>query len=101
MIESVLIAFSLCFINITAALIVIKYAYKRKKEKLIATVLTSMIIRYVIITVAVWFCFKILELNQLAFSLTFFITTFILIIVEILYLNNRSNFLNLQNHLNK
>lgn len=101
MIESVLIAFALCFINVMAALIVIKYAYKRKKEKLIATVLTSMIVRYVIITVAVWFCLKILELNQLVFSLTFFITTFILIIVEILYLNNRSNFLNLQNHLNK
>lgn len=101
MVESVLIAFCLCLINIAAALTVIKYAYRHKKEKFLPIVLSSMIIRYVIVTVAVWFCLKIMELNQLGFSLTFFITTFILILAEILYLNNRSNFLNLQNRLNK
>ena len=101
MLESVFIAIGLCFANISAGLVVIRQAYKGKKEKFIQKVLYSMIIRYVIVTVAMWFCLKILELDKLGFSLTFLISTFILIIAEILYLNNRSNFLNLQNHLNK
>ncbi len=99
MAESVIAAFTLCLINVSAGLAVIRFAFQRKKEKFIPVVLSSMIIRYVIVTVAVWFCLKILEMHQLGFSLTFLVTTFILIILEILYLNNRSNFLNLQNHL--
>jgi len=53
----------------------------------------SMAIRYIINLFALWFFLDIFEFDKLIFSLTFLISTFILIIFEIFYLNYHSKFL--------
>jgi hypothetical protein len=94
-------ALSLCLLNAGAAFIVILKAYKGEKENFTKLVLGSMVARYLIVAVLVWFCLKIINLDEFLFSLTFLIATFLLILAEILYLNHRSNTLNLHNHLTK
>ncbi len=101
MAESIIIALLICILNAVAALYVIRKAQKKVIEKFTKIVLSSLVIRYFIVVILVWLCLKVLELHQLAFSLTFMISTFLLIIAEILYINYRSNFINLQNHLSK
>ena len=90
---SLLIAIFISSLNVAIALIVIKYAAKKKKNDFIKYVLGSMVARYFLMVVLVWICLAFLELNRLIFGLTFLISTFILIFGEILYINYRSSFL--------
>lgn len=97
MIESILIAVGITFLNALAAILVVKKSYRKQAKDFNKLIIGSMVIRYFIIVIAVWFCLKVLNLMPLPFALTFMISTFILIFVEILLINNRANFLNLQN----
>jgi hypothetical protein len=42
-----------------------------------------------------WACFKLLNYEKLTFALSYLIGTFFAILIEIVYLNKKSNFLNL------
>ena len=56
----------------------------------------SMSIRVLFIALAVYLIFRYTDLEKVEFSIAFVISTFILIFVEILLINNRSNLLNLK-----
>ena len=101
MAESFIVALIICIFNTLAALFVIRRAYRGDESKFNKTVFASMVVRYMIVSFLVWLCLQVIELDPFLFSLTFLIATFILIMAEILYLNYRSNLLNLQNHLTK
>ncbi len=101
MLISVIIGFLICLANALAAAMLIIRAYRGPEEKIIRKVLGGMVVRYFCVTILLWFCLTFLELHRLAFALTFLVSTFVLIILEILYFNYRSNFFNLHNRLTK
>lgn len=97
MIEAIAIAFGITLLNALSALITIKKAQKKEARSFNKIIFGSMVIRYFINVIAVWFCLKVLNLLPLPFALTFMLSTFILILLEILLINYRANLLNLQN----
>lgn len=101
MMLSIVLALALCLINIISSIIIYKIALKKEYHKFLKTVFSSLVIRYFLVIIIVWFCLKVLELDKLAFSITFLIATFMFIIIEILYINYRSKLINLQNNLRK
>lgn len=96
-----LAAFALCLANATALIIIIRLNINKNWKKFTNIVFGSMAVRYFVVAAMVWFCLKILELHPAAFSFTFLISCFVFIFLEILYINNRSKFVNLQNRLSK
>ncbi len=95
MLESFLYAFLLSSLNVGVALLVIILAAKKKKKKdFTKIVFTSMVVRYMIVSAANWIMLAYFVTDQLAYGLTFMISTFILILVEILYINYRAKSLN-------
>lgn len=101
MLKSAIIAIAINLINMLISFIIIKYTLKNHQEKIFKYVFGSMVIRFFLIAAIIWFCLDILELEKLTFALTFLISTFVLIFAEILYLNYRTNLLNLQKRLTK
>ena len=96
MLISFLIGFSISLLNAVGAFITIKIANKKQDfGKFNKIVFGSMAIRYVLVAVLILLALLFLHLNKLVFGLTFLLTTFVLLIIEILYLNNRTNFVNL------
>jgi hypothetical protein len=96
MLNSILIALLITFLNSVASLLIAIYGYKKNYNKFTTIVFASMVIRFFIAAFFIWFGFVILKLDKLAFGMTFILSTFIFIFIEILYLNFRSNFLILQ-----
>jgi len=97
LIEAIAIAFGITLINALAAFLIAKRAQKKETKEFNKIIIGSMVVRYFINVIAVWFCLKVLNLLPLPFALTFMISTFILIFIEILLINYRANLLNLQN----
>jgi hypothetical protein len=96
MLKSFLIGFSISMLNAIAAFISIKIAVKKTEfGDFNKIVFGSMVIRYIIVAALVLLALLFLNLDKLVFGLTFMLTTFVLLIIEILYLNNRTNFVNL------
>ncbi|QLH54509.1 MAG: hypothetical protein CH6_3555 [Candidatus Kapaibacterium sp.] len=58
--------------------------------------LTSVLLRYVINLFFLFVCLKYFKFEQLTFGLTYLICTFTAILLEILYINKKSNLLFLQ-----
>ena len=98
---SIFSGFMLSVINTAVAITVIKKAIKKDNKTFNKLIFGSMVVRYFFIGFLVWFNLQILKLDALGFSLTFLSTTFVLIIMEILYLNKQSKFINLKNHKDK
>lgn len=97
MIEAISIAVGITLINALTAFIIANKAQKKESKKFFKIIFGSMVIRYFINVIAVWFCLKVLNLMPLPFAMTFMISTFVLIFIEILLINYRANLLNLQN----
>ncbi len=97
MIKAISIAFGITFLNALAAIIIAIKAQKKETKKFNKIIFGSMVVRYFINVIAVWFCLKVLNLMPLPFALTFMISTFVLILIEIILINYRANLLNLQN----
>lgn len=96
-----LIAFSICLANALILIIIVRFNINKNWKKFNNIVFGSMVVRYFIVAGIIWLCLKIFQLHPTAFSLTFLISCFVFIFVEILYINNRSKFVNLQNRLSK
>jgi hypothetical protein len=97
---AIISALAISLINALVAVIIIKIAMNKEWTKFNKLIFGSMVSRYFIILILIWICFQIFDLDKLAFSLTFILSTFILLFLEILFLHYRSNFLNLQNKIN-
>lgn len=97
MIESILIAFSICLANTAGGyFIAVKARKKKEQSEFTSMVLGSIVVRYIIVLICVWLCLDYLKVQEFPFGLTFILSTFFLIFIEILFLNYQSNFLNLQ-----
>ena len=101
MIYSIFLGFLLSATNTTVGYIISRIALKKNNKKFRSIIFGSMVIRYFAISVIVFLVLKFHEVNHLGFALSFLITTFVFIMLEIFYLNNRLNFLNLHDKLNK
>ena len=93
---SVLCAILLSFINFLLGLTTAKLALKKPLNLFNRIVFGSFVIRYFLIAIAFFILLKYYIQNHFNFAISFVFSTFILIFVEILYLNNRANFLNLR-----
>ena len=93
---AIILGVSLSLLNSIAGFISAKIAMKKKHETFSKIVFGSMIIRYFVVALVVFLCLKYIRINELGFGLSFMISTFILIIIEIFYLNSRLNLLNLR-----
>ncbi len=100
-IKSVILALSICIINFAAAYFLAMYAMKKEYNNFIKILVGSMAVRYILVSAAVLLILLFIEVNKLYFGLTFLISTFILLLAEIIYINYRSNLLNLQNKMSK
>lgn len=96
MILSIIMGVSLSLINALAGFISAKVAMKKEHKTFSKIIFGSMIIRYFVVALVVFLCLKYIRINELGFGLSFMISTFILIIIEIFYLNSRLNLLNLR-----
>jgi prolipoprotein diacylglyceryltransferase len=94
MFESFLYAFLLSSLNVGVAFLVILYAARKKKKDFTKIVFASMVVRYFIVSASNWIILAYFATDKLVYGLTFMITTFILILVEILYINYRAKSLN-------
>jgi hypothetical protein len=90
MAKAILIALSLTMLNAVSSLLISNHALKQTWKKFNKLVFGSMVIRYFLTAALVWFCLQYLDLHKLAFALTFLVSTFILIFVEILFIHNKS-----------
>ena len=97
MAEAILFAVSLTILNALSSILIANYAIKKKWKTFNRWVFGSMVVRYFLTAAIVVYVIKYLKLNKLAFALTFLIFTFILIIVEILFIHNRAKSINLKN----
>ncbi len=94
MLKSILFAICLTLLNFVSSFIFIRIALKKKEnKKFMKIVFGSMVTRYFAILIIMWLMLKFLELDVLSFAITFMLSTFIFIFVEILYLNYRGKFL--------
>ncbi len=101
MLKSIITALILSVFNLVSAFIIARYALKKEGPSFNKIIFGSMVVRYFIVMILVFICLKYMDLDKLAFGLTFLISTFILILAEIFYLNSRANLLNLQFHRKK
>ena len=95
MLLSIFIALSLSIFNLLTTIVITSYSMKKNWEKLYKLVFGSMVIKYFLNAFIIWLILTYIEMNVLAFALTFLIATFIVVFVEILFIHNRSKTLNL------
>ncbi len=96
MLISIATALMLSVFNALSGFIIAKLAMKKDNANFNKLIFGGMAVRYFLTMILVWVCLKIFSLDKLSFGLTFLISTFILLLSEILYLHFRSNSLNLQ-----
>jgi hypothetical protein len=87
-------------LNSAAAIIIIKRAFRAAPEKFNKIVFMSLVIRYFCVAGLIGVALLVFELDKFALSLTFMLSTFILLMFEILYINSKAKLLNLQNNNN-
>ena len=88
MIEAILIAISLTIVNAGSSFVISRIAMKKSWKVFNKLVFGSMVVRYFFTAACVILIVKYVDIPKLAFALTFLIATFILIIVEILFIHN-------------
>lgn len=96
MLISIVTALMISVFNAISAFIIARVAYKKDNANFNKLIFGSMATRYFLTMFLVFICLKYMNLEKLSFGLTFLISTFILLLSEILYLNFRSNFVNLK-----
>jgi hypothetical protein len=101
MLKAMFSAIAISIINAAVAVIIIKIALKKDWKKFNKLVFGSMVVRYFLILITLWICYQVFDLDKFTFSLTFILSTFVLLFLEILFLHYRANFLILQNRINK
>ena len=89
MVKSILFALVLTLINALSFWIIVKIAINKDWKSFNKLVFGSMVFRYFLTAGVVWVCLVNLELDKLAFSLTFLVSTFFLLMGEIILIHKR------------
>ena len=96
MFKSILLGISLTLLNGASLLIIYKIAINKSWASFLKLVYGSMVARYFSTAVIVWLIVTKSNVNVLIFALVFFISTFILLIFEILFIHNQAKMINLK-----
>ena len=80
-------------LNASAALLVIRIAYKRPMREFTSVIFGSMVIRYFIVAFLVWLCLYIFNMEQFEFAFSFLISGFIILFIEIMLIHKGMKFL--------
>ncbi len=88
---SVLSALLVNLINLLVSILYTNRIMKYKWRDFIKKFYLMMLLRFTIILSLFFYFLKILKMDELALSLTFILSYFIVLIIEILYLNKRYN----------
>jgi len=89
MTKAILIALSLTLFNAISSYFVYKIALKKDWKSFNKLIFGSMAVRYFLTAALVWLSVVYLELDKLAFAMTFLCSTFFLLIGEILMIHRR------------
>ena len=89
MMKAILIAISLTLFNALTSFLIAKIAMNKDWKGFNKLIFGSMAVRYFLTAGFVWLCISYLELNKLAFSLTFLVSTFFLLIGEIIFIHRK------------
>lgn len=82
---AVLSAIGLCVVNTLGGYIVSRMAFGKDLNVFLGMVFGSLGVRAVVILASAWFCLSVVGMHQVAFSLTFAIVCFIMLMGEILF----------------
>lgn len=85
---SVGLAQAICIVNVLLGCLIARLTFHRKFEKFVGIVIGSMAARLIMAAIIVWVCISILKVNNVGFSISFCIGTFIFLFVEILYFHS-------------
>lgn len=88
-ISGVLYALVLAMLYAVAGYWSVNYASKKAFSLFVGIIFGTMVARLVTAITIIWFLMAIVGVHQLSFSLTFLISYFIFLMVEILYINKR------------
>ncbi len=82
---AIVTALGICVVNTALGYIVSRIAFGKELNIFLALVFGSLGIRAIAVMVAAWFCLSVISMHQVAFSLTFAIGCFVLLLGEILF----------------
>lgn len=89
MIISIIAGLALSFLNVFAAVIVIRKAFHKDDADFNRIFFSSLLIRFFLMIFFAWAGIKLIGFHALAFALTLIAGTFIFTIGEILYIHDR------------
>lgn len=93
---SIITAVIIAFANIFISISIIKKNLNKSSAQFNKIFFTSFLVRFFSVIIILALILKFTEIDKFVFSLTFIISIFLSIIVEILYLNFKKNLINLQ-----
>lgn len=82
---AVLTALGICVINTALGWIVSRLAFGKDLNVFLAMIFGSLGVRSIIVMVSAWFCLSVINMHQVAFSLTFAISCFVFLLAEIFF----------------
>ena len=93
---AIFVAFSITIANLLASVFIARYAYQKEFSKFSNIVLSSLVIRYMLSAMSVWWGLAYFKEFAQVFGLTFMLSTFIFIFFEIFFFIYYSKLFNLQ-----
>jgi hypothetical protein len=93
--KEIVTALLISLFNLFSGILVYKILIRKSDKIFYKYFFGSILFRYVINLFLLWVCFKLLNYEKLTFALSYLIGTFFAILIEIIYLNKKSIFLNL------
>lgn len=84
-ISAIGIALGVNVLNTLVGYFVSRYAFSKDLNVFLAIVFGSLGIRSVVVMVLAWYCLSVVQMHQIGFSITFAISSFVLLIGEILF----------------
>jgi len=93
---SIIIAVMIAFANIFISISIIKKNLNKPSAQFNKIFFTSFLVRFFTVIIILTLILKFTEIDKFVFALTFIISIFLSIIIEILYLNFKKNLINLQ-----
>jgi zinc transporter ZupT len=82
---AIMTALGICVVNTALGYVVSRIAFGKELNVFLALVFGSLGVRAIVVMVAAWFCLSVVSMHQVAFSLTFAIACFVLLLGEILF----------------
>ena len=82
---SALTALAICVVNALIGFVVARWAFGRELNTFLSVVFGSFGVRAVLVIVGVWACLGPLNMDQVAFAITFAISCFVFLMGEILF----------------